>query len=157
MTFEASTRNWAFLKQCNYGAFTIESLRTYGRLLQRKRRIKIELSAKCLIREYSMLVIYEIGEVYFRLLGTNGFHAKAENERLTASAWHYRPNLKYENFTSSFARVIQRIAPKSVFFPIQPCIKSLICGLVVAVAVAVVISSETRSGDGNDHDNATNQ
>ena len=27
-----------------------------------------------------MLVIYEMGEVYFHLLGTNGFHAKAENE-----------------------------------------------------------------------------
>ena len=84
------------------------------------------------------------------------FHANAENQRLTASALHYRPNLKYENFTSSFGRLIQRIAPKSVFFLIQP-IKSLICGLVVAVAVAVVISSETRSDDGNDHDNATNQ
>ena len=30
------------------------------RLLQRKRRIKIELSAKSSIRDYSMLVIYEI-------------------------------------------------------------------------------------------------
>ena len=27
-----------------------------------------------------MLVMYEMGEVYFHLLGTNGFHAKAENE-----------------------------------------------------------------------------
>ena len=51
--------------------------------------------------------------------------------------------VKYENFTSSFGRLCQKTAPKSVshvqhdyFFLIQP-IKSLICGVVVAVAVVV--------------------
>ena len=51
--------------------------------------------------------------------------------------------VKYENFTSSFGILCQTIAPKSVphvqhdyFFLIQP-IKSLICGVVVAVAVVV--------------------
>ena len=29
--------------------------------------------------------LYKTGEVYFRLLGTNGFHIKAENERFTAA------------------------------------------------------------------------
>ena len=33
-----------------------------------------------------MLVpVYKIGEVHFPLLGTNGFHAKAKNERFTAT------------------------------------------------------------------------
>ena len=32
---------------------------------------------------YSMLVtFYKIGEVHFRLLGANGFHAKAKNEKV---------------------------------------------------------------------------
>ena len=30
---------------------------------------------------------YEIGQVYFRLLSTNGFHTKTENERFTAAGW----------------------------------------------------------------------
>jgi len=46
------------------------------------------------------------------LLGTNGFHIKAKNERFAASSLHCRQNLKYENFTPSFARPRQNIAPK---------------------------------------------
>jgi len=35
--------------------------------------------------EYSKLVmLYKIGEVHFRLLGTNGFQAKAKNGKITA-------------------------------------------------------------------------
>ena len=53
------------------------------------------------LRVYSMLVtLYKIGEVHFCLLGTNGFHAKAKNERFTAASSHCRQNLKNENFTS---------------------------------------------------------
>ena len=42
--------------------------------------------------DYSRLVtLYKIGEVHFRLLGTNGFHVKPENERFMqlsfASTW----------------------------------------------------------------------
>ena len=36
-------------------------------------------------------------QLYFRLLGTNGFHIKAENERFTASGSRSRQSLKYEN------------------------------------------------------------
>ena len=39
---------------------------------------------------------YEVGEVYFRLLGTNGFHLKAENEKFTAVGSLRRHNLKRE-------------------------------------------------------------
>ena len=51
---------------------------------------------------------YKIGEPHFRLLGTNGFHVKAENERFTASSSRCRQNLKYEHFTSSFGRLHQK-------------------------------------------------
>ena len=49
--------------------------------------------------------MYKIGEVQFRLLGKNGFHAKAKNERFTAACSPCRQNLKNENFTSSFSRL----------------------------------------------------
>ena len=78
-----------------------------------------------------------IGEVHFRLLGTNGFHVKVKNERFTAASSRCRQNLKQENFTSSFCWLRQNIEAKSVphvqhdYFSslIQP-IKSLICGVV---------------------------
>ena len=61
-----------------------------------------------------LVTLYKIGEVYSRLLGTNGFHAKARNERFTAASSRCRQNLKDENFTSSFARLRKNIAPQSV-------------------------------------------
>ena len=48
------------------------------------------------------------------LLGTNGFHAKAKNERFNAASSRCRQNLKKENFVSSCGRLRQNIAPKSV-------------------------------------------
>lgn len=38
----------------------------------------------------------KIGGVYFRLLGTNGFHVKAENERFSAVGLRCYWNPKYE-------------------------------------------------------------
>ena len=58
--------------------------------------------------------MYKIGEVHYRLLGTNGFHSKAKNEQFTAVGFCCRQNLTNENFTSSFGRLRQKIAPKSV-------------------------------------------
>ena len=52
-----------------------------------------------------ILTSYKIGEVHFRLLGTNGFHVKAKNERFTAAGSRCRQNHKYENFTSLFGRL----------------------------------------------------
>ena len=50
-----------------------------------------------------------IGEAYFRLLGgTNGFHAKAENERFSAVGLGCRQNPKHENVNSSFGRLRQK-------------------------------------------------
>ena len=82
---------------------------------QRKRDIKIELCLKLSLCDYSMLGrLYKIGQVHFRLLGTNSFHVKAKTERFTAASSRCRQNLKYENFTSSFGRPRQNIAPKSI-------------------------------------------
>ena len=54
-----------------------------------------------------------IGEVYFRWIGTNGFHVKEENERFTAAVSRCRQNLKYEKFTSSFDRLRQKLHQKA--------------------------------------------
>ena len=62
-----------------------------------------------------LVTLYKIVEVHFRLLGTDGFHVKSKNERFTAAASsRCRQILKYENFTWSFGRLRQNIAPKSV-------------------------------------------
>ena len=61
-----------------------------------------------------LVTLYKIGEVSFRLHGTSGFHAKGENARFTAEGSRCCQNLKSENFTSSFGRLRQKIAPKSV-------------------------------------------
>ena len=61
-----------------------------------------------------ILTSYKIGEVHFRLLGTNGFHVKAKNERFTAAGSRCGQNHKYENFTSLFGRLRQKIAAKGV-------------------------------------------
>ena len=61
-----------------------------------------------------LVTLYKIGDVHFRLLGTNGFHVKARNEKFTAVGSFCRQNLKHENFTSSFGRLRQKIAPKIV-------------------------------------------
>ena len=75
-------------------------------------KVKVKSEVFC---DYSMLVTsYKIGGVHFRLLGTNGFHVKAKNERTNAAPSRCRQNLKHENFTSSFGRLRQNIAPKSV-------------------------------------------
>ena len=61
-----------------------------------------------------LITLYKLGELHFSLLGTNGFHVKAKSERFTAASSHCCQNLKYENFTSSFGRLRQKIAPKCV-------------------------------------------
>ena len=69
-----------------------------------------------------LVALYKIGEVHFRLLGTNGYHAKAKNERFTAASSRCGQKLKYENFTWSFGRLRQKIAPKSVPYVQHHCL-----------------------------------
>ena len=71
--------------------------------------------------------------MYLSLLGTNGFVCLF----ITADS-RCRQNLKYENFTSSFGRLRQKFAPKSVphvqydYFSSFNQSNQLICGVVVA-------------------------
>ena len=84
-----------------------------------------------------LVTFYKIGGVHFRMLCTNGFHVKAKIERFTAASTCCCQKLKYENFTSSFARLCQSIAPKSVphvqhdYFSSFNQSNHLICGVVV--------------------------
>ena len=86
-----------------------------------------------------LITLYKIGELHFRLLGTNGFHVKAKSERFTSASLRCRQNLKYENFivcqtTSKHCTKKRAARAARLFSFIQP-IKSLICGVVVDVAV----------------------
>ena len=68
----------------------------------------------------SLLRLYHAGHVVqnrrsaLSLAWPSGFDVKAKNERFTAASSRCLQNLKYENLTSSFARIRQNIAPKSV-------------------------------------------
>lgn len=53
-------------------------------------------------------VVYEIGEVSFHVIGINSFHVSKENERFIAVQMSCRQNLKFQNLTSSIARLRQR-------------------------------------------------
>ena len=65
--------------------------------------------------DYSKSVtLIKITDVQSRLLSTNGFRSKEKNERFTAARSRYCQNLNNEHFTSSFGRLRQIIAPKSV-------------------------------------------
>ena len=90
------------------------------------------------------VTLYEIGGVHFRLLGANGFHVKAKNERF--NCLRCRHNITFEisrrclaNWTKKRAACAARL-----FYLIQQ-IKSLISGVIVSVAV--VISLETFRSD----------
>ena len=75
-------------------------------LLQRKGHLKIKLYVRLNVLRFSMVVtLYKIGEVYFRVLGTNGFHVKQRMKDLFPRC---RQNLKYENFTSSFVDLMNK-------------------------------------------------
>ena len=77
--------------------------------------LKLNFALSWVSCDYSMLItLYKIGGVHFRLLGTDGFHLKAKNERFNHASSRWRQNIKFENFTSSFGRLRQKIAPKSV-------------------------------------------
>ena len=59
-----------------------------------------------------MLETSKIGEVRFRLLGTNGFDAIVKNERFTAAGSRCTQNLKNENFTSLFGKLRLKSEPR---------------------------------------------
>lgn len=99
--------------------------------------------------------MFEVGKVSFYVLGTHGFHGKAENEKLTAAGSRCRENLKYKSFMS-FARLHKKCTKdraaraEQLFFLGQPIV-SLRCGVIVALSVVMSETRELR------FDNATNQ
>ena len=94
---------------------TLGSLRGYDANCNENVALKLHFASSSVFCDYSMLgTVYKIGGVHFRLLGTICFYIKAKNDRFTAASSRCRKNLKYENFTSSFGRLRQNIAPNSV-------------------------------------------
>ena len=119
-----------------------------------------------------MLVTNEIAEVYFRLLGTNGFHVKAEDKNLPLRACVVVRTSSMKISRRHLADYVKKLHKKSVphmrtiICSIQP-IKSLVCVVVVVfaraarlcflirpigslicgvvVAIAVVVSIQTRN------------
>ena len=110
---------------CFWETVIVGNLRSYDGYCNENVTLKLNFAFALVFCDYFMLItLYKIGELHFRLLGTNGFHVKAKNERFTAATSRCCQNHKYENFTSSFGRLRQNIAPKSVphvqhaiFFP----------------------------------------
>ena len=61
-----------------------------------------------------LVTLYKTGDVHFRLLGMNGYHTKAKNERFTAQA---HVAIRTSNMKIPRCRLAdhkQKIAPKSV-------------------------------------------
>jgi len=91
----------------------------------------------------SLLVkLFIIGEVYLRLLGTEGFYVKVENENLLLRARVVVRTSKLKIPRRRLADYVKNCTKKRLalaarlFFLIQP-ITSLICGVVVTVAFVV--------------------
>ena len=77
-----------------------------------------------MFRNYSKLITsYKIDEVHFRLLGTNGFHVKAKNERFTAAVRvvDRTSNMKI-HVVNCLADYLKKRAVRAarLFFRIQP-------------------------------------
>ena len=82
---------------------SIRDLYKLQRLLLRKCHLKID---HWVVR--FLVISSQIGEVSFYLLGGNGFHVMAENQRFTAVSLRCRQKIKCENCTSSFGRLQQK-------------------------------------------------
>ena len=85
------------------------------RQLQRKRHIKIELCVKL-----SLLRLFHVGRLVqnrrsaLLLAWHEWFSCKGKERKLYCCELALSSNIKYENFTSSFARLRQNIAPNIV-------------------------------------------
>ena len=73
------------------------------RLLEQKCHLKIKLCGRLSVSRLSYVDhVVQTRQAYLRLFGTNRFHVKAKNERITATGLPCRHNFKNENFTSLF-------------------------------------------------------
>jgi len=90
----------------------IGSLRSYDDYCSENVTLKLNFALSSIICDYSMLItLYKIGELHFRLLGTNGFHLKAKNESCELALPSEPQIWKFHVF---FWQILQNIALKSV-------------------------------------------
>ena len=95
------------------------------REFKKRRRLAISL----VFWDCSMLTtLYKIGQGHLILLGTNGFHVEAKNERFTAASLPFDQNLKWK-FQSIIWETTSKTCTKKcaartgrLFFLIQPII-----------------------------------
>ena len=81
-------------------------------LLQQKRQFTVKLQVRLL--GYSMLVtLCKISEVYFCLLAAKDFRVKTKNGRFTSTGSRCRKKLQYENLTSLFCKLGQKLPQKA--------------------------------------------
>ena len=70
-----------------------------------------------------LIPLYKIGGVHFRLLGTDGFHVKAKNERFTAASSRCRHNLnrEFKIYDATVAKTSLKIGSStfSIYFAIM--------------------------------------
>ena len=86
--FHEWSRSWGNWLKCRI----IGSLRSYDGNCNEYVGLKFNL---VFCGYYMLCTLYKIGELHFRLLGTNDFHVKTKNERFTARSSRCRQNLKY--------------------------------------------------------------
>ena len=78
---------WTYDDKCSILSSYVSSAGSMlRRQLQRKRHIKTELCVKSFAIIPMLITLYKINKLLFHLLGTNGFHAKAKSERLSAAS-----------------------------------------------------------------------
>ena len=81
-----------------------------------------------------------IGEVHFRLFGTNGFHAKTKNERFKLGPRLFVTNSKMKISRRRLGYYVESLHQKvcctcsTIIFVIRP-IALLICAVVVALVI----------------------
>ena len=72
----------------------------------------MELCVRLSVLRLFQVGIYKMGEVHFRSLGTNGFHAKAKNEDLLLQARVVVRTSKIKTLSHSFADYLQNFSKK---------------------------------------------
>ena len=92
----------------------IGNLRCYDGNCNENVTLKLNFALSPVFCDYSMLIaLYKIGELHFRLLGTNGFHVKAKSERSSAASLRCRQNLKYEISRRRLADSVKTLQQKA--------------------------------------------
>ena len=71
-----------------------------------KENVTLKYNLRCILYYFMLVTLYKIGKVHFCLLGTNGYHLKAKNERFTAVSSLCRQNVN--RLLKKLRRLLQR-------------------------------------------------